>query len=48
MLNIVLVFHGILKSYFVSIIPSHIGITGIIYGHLVTMATNACTYNIAV
>ena len=48
MLNIVLIFHDILKSCLVSIYLLILAISGITYGHLVTMATNAYTYNIAI
>ena len=47
MLNIVLVFHDMLKSYLVSIYLLILAISGITYGHLVTMATKAYTYNIS-
>ena len=43
MLNIVLVFHDILKSYLISIYLLILAISGIIYGHLFTMATKART-----
>ena len=50
MLNIVLVFHDILKSYLVSIHLLKMAIFGVTrcYKYLVTMATKASAYNIAV
>ena len=50
MLNIVLVFHDILKSYLVSIYLLILAISGMTpcYQYHVTMATKAGTYNIAV
>ena len=44
MLNKLLVFDDILKSYLVNIYLFILAISGITYGHLVTMATKACTY----
>ena len=43
-LSKLLVFHDIMKSYLVSIYLVILAISGITYGHLVTMATKACTY----